>query len=123
MTKTKAVILCIVSALLASVAVAFADYSYTQGSGTTVFAFTCFVSKVCPALAPVDSSGAALSTTPGSTAPWSALAVGGTYNSSPPSPSSGQLEPLQLDSAGRLIVAALPAGTNVIGSTSNDPCA
>lgn len=37
---------------------AMADYTVTQGSGTTIFAFTCFTTKVCPAAVQVDSAGA-----------------------------------------------------------------
>ena len=40
---------------------AMADYTVTQGSGTTIFAFTCFTTKVCPAAVPVTSAGAEIS--------------------------------------------------------------
>lgn len=36
---------------------AVADYTATQGAGTTVFAFVCFVSKVCPTHTNVTSTG------------------------------------------------------------------
>lgn len=36
-----------------------ADITYTQGSGTTIFDFTCFTTKHCSAHVPVDSTGAA----------------------------------------------------------------
>ena len=35
----------------------YADYAVTAGSGTTIFAFVCSVSKVCPASVPIDSAG------------------------------------------------------------------
>lgn len=34
-----------------------ADYNVTEGSGTVIFAFTCFTSKVCPAHVNVDNAG------------------------------------------------------------------
>lgn len=37
---------------------AIADYAVTQGSGTTIFAFTCFTTKVCPGAVPITSAGA-----------------------------------------------------------------
>ncbi len=42
--------------------VARSDYTMTQGVGTTVFAFTCFVTKVCPATTLVNSSGTEVGT-------------------------------------------------------------
>jgi hypothetical protein len=77
-----------------------------------------------------SGSNASIGST-GATAPTSAAEAGCVYNSSLPSPSSGQMEPCQLDSSGRLIVAplttsssvdatiiaAVPAGTNLIGYT------
>ncbi len=42
---------------------AVADYTVTQGTGTTIFAFTCFTTKVCPAHVNVDSAGAEVGTT------------------------------------------------------------
>lgn len=42
---------------LAGALLSRADYTLTQGAGTTVFAFTCFTTKVCPAHVPIDSTG------------------------------------------------------------------
>lgn len=39
-----------------------ADVNYTQGSGTVIFAFTCFTTKVCPAQTLVNSSGTEIGT-------------------------------------------------------------
>ena len=36
-----------------------ADVTMTTGTGVTVFDFTCFTTKHCPAMVPVDSAGAA----------------------------------------------------------------
>lgn len=41
--------------------VAVADYAITVGSGTTIFSFTCFTTKQCPAHVAIDSNGTALS--------------------------------------------------------------
>jgi hypothetical protein len=46
----------------------------------------------------------AVQVAPGATAPAKGLFIGGVYNSSLPSPSTGQFEGLQLDASGRLIV-------------------
>jgi len=46
---------------------AMSDYTVTQGVGTTIFAFTCFTTKVCPASVQVNSAGTEIltSTNPG----------------------------------------------------------
>ncbi len=65
--------------------------------------------------------GAILDTTGGGTAPGNQVNVGGVYNSSPKTPSSGQAEPLQLDASSNLDVnlqTALPAGANNIGTVT-----
>jgi hypothetical protein len=49
-----------------------------------------------------------------------AEAAFGVYNSSLPSLTSGQYSALQLDGSGRLIVSALPSGSNVIGAVNLD---
>lgn len=36
---------------------AISDYNMTAGSGLVVFAFTCFVSKICPGSVPITSAG------------------------------------------------------------------
>jgi hypothetical protein len=41
----------------------FADLSYTQGSGTTIFDFTCFTTKHCGAHVPINSAGTEIGTT------------------------------------------------------------
>lgn len=66
---------------------------------------------------PVSTSETAAQGTPGSTAPSKGLFVGGVYNSSAPSPSSGQYEPLQLDASGRVIVSC-GSGCGGSGGTS-----
>lgn len=49
--------------IVASVAIgaAIADTQLTQGSGTTIFNFTCFTTKICAAAVPVTSAGAEIS--------------------------------------------------------------
>jgi hypothetical protein len=64
------------------------------------------------------NAGGIFDTTAGATAAADSLEVGAVYNSSAPTPSTGQQEPLQLDSAANLLVnvkAALPTGSNTIG--------
>lgn len=71
----------------------------------------------------VGNTGATVDAAPGGTAPTNALAAAGVYNSSAPSPSTGQLEPLQLDSSANLNVnlkTAVPAGTNLMGKVGID---
>jgi hypothetical protein len=67
----------------------------------------------------LGNSGAAVDAAAGATASANSVQGGGVYNSSSPAPSSGQQEPLQLDSSANLKVnlqTALPAGSNGIGS-------
>jgi len=52
----------------------------------------------------VGHAGATFDAAPGATAPTNGLSVGGVYNSSAPTPSTGQFEPLQLDANGNLQV-------------------
>jgi hypothetical protein len=52
----------------------------------------------------VGNTGAAMDTAAGQTAPANGLQIGGVYNVSAPTPSTGQFEPLQLDASGRLVV-------------------
>lgn len=51
----------------AAIAPAVADITYTQGSGTTIFDFTCFTTKHCSAHTPINSAGTEIfnATTPG----------------------------------------------------------
>lgn len=51
-------------AATAAVFGAFADYTVKDGNGSslTIFAFTCFTSKVCPASVPINSSGTEIGT-------------------------------------------------------------
>lgn len=44
------------AALALTPAAAIADYSATQGSGSTVFAFVCSTTKICPAMVLIDST-------------------------------------------------------------------
>ena len=39
-----------------------ADYDVTQGTGTTIFAFTCFTTKVCPAHVMINAAGTEIGT-------------------------------------------------------------
>lgn len=41
--------------------IATADYLFSVGAGTTMFAFTCFTTKVCPVHVNIDSTGAEIS--------------------------------------------------------------
>jgi hypothetical protein len=41
---------------------AIADITYTQGSGTTIFDFTCFTTKHCSAHVPINSAGTEIGT-------------------------------------------------------------
>ncbi len=41
---------------------AVADVAVTAGSGTTIFAFTCFTTKVCPAAVTINSAGTEIGT-------------------------------------------------------------
>lgn len=72
----------------------------------------------------VGNAGAAVDAAAGATAPSNAVSAGGTYNSSAPTPSSGQQEPLQIDASANLkvnVAVSLPAGTNNIGGTMPTP--
>jgi len=57
--------------------------------------------------------------------PGSVTLVGGSFNSTLPTVTSGNTESLQMDSSGRLLVGsiagALPAGTNAIGTVRANP--
>ena len=69
----------------------------------------------------------------GAAAPTSATLAGGAFNTTLPTLTTGQMGAIQLDSSGRLLVgsiagtsnvtlsAALPAGTNAIGTVRNEP--
>lgn len=55
--------LLIVGALIAGIlGAARADVNYTQGSGSVIFAFTCFTTKICPAHTLVNSAGSEIGT-------------------------------------------------------------
>lgn len=45
-----------------SASYAFSDYTVTQGSGSTVFAFVCFTTKICPAHVLTNSAGTEIMT-------------------------------------------------------------
>ncbi len=59
----------------------------------------------------------------GASAPGSATLAGGSFNSTLPTLTTGQMGALQVDSNGRLLVgsvaSALPTGTNTLGAISN----
>ncbi len=88
--------------LVTSLAVggAIADFAVTVGSGTTIFAFTCFVSKVCTGSVPITSAGVEI-------LPATA-AKQDTGNTS-------------LSTIATAVQAAIPAGTNTIGTVGQLP--
>ena len=55
-----------------------------------------------------------------SAAPSSGTLVGATYNTSPPTYDNGDMGSLQMDASGNLKIAALPAGSNIIGKVQID---
>ena len=124
---------------------AIADYTATQGAGTTVFAFVCFVSKVCPTHTNVTSTGTEIFTlaVPGQVQ-LSASNVGITGTVAATQSGNWSFQPgnvtitntagtpviitgtnLAQESNGNLasiltaIQAAIPAGTNSIGSVTS----
>jgi hypothetical protein len=60
--------------------------------------------KVIGTVRNVGNVGGIFDTTPGATAAANSVLGGGVYNSSLPTPSTGQQEPLQLDASGKLLV-------------------
>ena len=60
----------------AAIAPAIADITYTQGSGTTIFDFTCFTTKHCSAHTPINSAGTEIFT---SSAPGQVTGANGTF--------------------------------------------
>lgn len=92
----------IVASLILAMPVSWAmsDYQINPGSTSTVFAFTCFVSKICPAAVPVTSAGVEISP--------ATAALQTTGNSS--------LATIASNTGG-----SIPAGTNTIGSVINVP--
>ena len=105
-----------------AVGTVLADYLVTQGSGTTIFAFTCFTTKVCPPHVPINSAGTEIFTSgapgqvtgangtfpaAGTVAAGAAdsgnpVKVGGKYNSSPVTLTDGNRGDAQLDVNGYL---------------------
>lgn len=63
-------------ALLAAFGIAHADVNYTAGSGTVIFTFTCFSTKVCPAHTVVNSAGTEILT---AAAPGQVTGANGTF--------------------------------------------
>lgn len=59
-----------------AIAPAVADITYTQGSGTTIFDFTCFTTKHCSAHTPINSAGTEIFT---SSAPGQVTGANGTF--------------------------------------------
>lgn len=53
----KSILLSAATALMLSGGWVIADYNLTAGVGTTIFSFTCFTTKVCPAGVQVNSAG------------------------------------------------------------------
>ena len=91
-----------------------ADYNVTQGSGTTIFAFTCFTTKVCPAHVLIDDAGTEIGSnindTIGAVAD-AAASTGGTGSLS----AKLRLITTQLNSILSGVTSSLPSGTNPIG--------
>src|SRR5215469_13890934 len=81
---------------------ALADVVMTVGSGTTIFAFVCQSTKVCPASVSIDTAGNALVTAPG------------TGNTSFALPIQGVASGVAVPITGAL-TGALPTGGNTIG--------
>lgn len=79
---------------------AMSDYNMTAGSGLTVFAFTCFVSKICPGSVPITSAGVEISPA------TAALQTTGNASLATIASNTG---------------ASVPAGTNTIGNVVNVP--
>jgi len=77
------------------VAIASDNTAFSVNAAATLSAET---TKVIGTVRNVGNIGGVFDTTPGSTAPANALFVGGVYNTSAPTPSTGQMEPFQLDS-------------------------
>jgi hypothetical protein len=103
------------------------DYTATQGAGTTVFAFVCSVSKVCPASVLINSSNVEIATsgnpvrvdpTGTTTQPVSAASL--------PLPAGAATSANQTTEIGSLATiatntgAATPAGSAIIGKVGID---
>lgn len=134
--------------LLAFTGIAVADYTIKDGAAATqtIFAFVCATTKICPAHVTINSSGTELGTTsnPFQTgAPASAyadgwdVATGATTATAATAGSTGSVNAklrymtTQLDNINTNVAAAVPSGTNTIGSVKQtdgttvvvtDPC-
>lgn len=86
------------------VAIASDNTAFSVNAASTLSAET---TKVIGTVRNVGNVGGVFDTTPGATAPANALFVGGVYNTSAPTPSTGQMEPFQLDSAANLKVSCI----------------
>lgn len=112
----------IVASLILAMPVSYAisDYQINPGSTSTVFAFTCFVNKICPASVPVTSAGVEISPA------TAALQTTGNTSLSTIA-SNGATSALQTTGNSSLATiatntgAATPAGTNTIGNVINVP--
>lgn len=72
----KSIVLAATAAFALSGSWAVADYALTAGSGTTIFSFTCFTTKVCPAGVQVNSAGTEIFT---AAAPAQVTGANGTF--------------------------------------------
>lgn len=105
----------------------WADYNATVGSGTVIFAFTCFTSKVCPAHVITNSAGTEINTTSNPAqvgAPASAFTDGwdatqGTKADSAWVSGSGSVIAL-LKNIANGIAGSIPAGSALIGKVGID---
>jgi hypothetical protein len=80
---------------LVAIPAALADLTYTQGSGTTIFDFVCFSTKHCSAHVPITSAGVEIL------------------------PSTAANQATEITALNSIVTntgAAIPAGTNTIGS-------
>lgn len=108
-----------------------ADYNVTQGSGTVIFAFTCFTSKVCPAHVNINSAGTEIfdATTPGyiraasgAIADGADVVAGAVADAAASAGGTGTISAKlrrvtsQLDTISTNTAGAIPAGTNAIGT-------
>src|SRR5690348_5408151 len=109
----------VIAAALAATGYALADVNYTQGTGTVIYDFTCFVSKHCSAHVPIDSAGCDMTDTTNhrlntntNTADGSNVAVGAKAETAWTGTGSGSVIGI-LKAIYSAATGAVPAGTNV----------
>jgi hypothetical protein len=122
---------------------AVADYTATQGTGSTIFAFVCFTTKICPAHVLTNSAGTEIATsgnpvrtdpTGTTTQPVSAASLplptgaatsaNQTTNGATTAHTCATTGFSELGCLGQIdddIKGPVPAGTNTIGNVGSDP--